>query len=122
MLKVGRRADRHHRGDIRQRGSGYDRSRSTQAVPDMRAGGIPAAAMASAAALRSSTSEAKLTASSAGLAIPVPAKSNRKTPIPARESARAMYTAARLSFPQVKQWAKIRPAAGKVPLALQVPG
>ena len=38
MLKVGRRTDRHHRGDIRQRGSGYDRSRSTQAVPDKEGG------------------------------------------------------------------------------------
>ncbi|CAE1304853.1 unnamed protein product [Acanthosepion pharaonis] len=37
---------------------------------------------------------------------PSPAKSKRKTPIPARANAREILTAARLSFPHVKQWAK----------------
>ena len=71
--------------------------------PIRRAGVIPAVVIALAADLRSVTSAAKSTASPSAPPTPVPAKSNRRTPIPARDSAREMWTAARLSFPHVKQ-------------------
>lgn len=48
---------------------------------------MPAAAIAFAAARRSSTSDAKFTGSPVPPPIPVPAKSNLKTPMPARDSA-----------------------------------
>ncbi|BCM75446.1 hypothetical protein KAM448_33280 [Aeromonas caviae] len=51
---------------------------------------MPAAAIAFAAARRSSTSDAKFTGSPVPPPIPVPAKSNLKTPMPARDSAREM--------------------------------
>ena len=58
--------------------------------PTSREGDIPAAAIAFAAERRSSTSDAKLTASPVPPLNPVPAKSNLKTPMPARDSAREM--------------------------------
>ena len=80
--------------------------------PTSSEGVIPAAVIACAAARRSSMSAAMLTASPGAMLNPVPAKSNLKTPIPARDSARDMCTAARLSFPHVKQCAKIAQPRG----------
>jgi pimeloyl-ACP methyl ester carboxylesterase len=50
---------------------------------------------------------AKLPSPSSPALLPTPAKSKRRTPIPARASARATRKAAWLSLPQVKQCAKI---------------
>jgi hypothetical protein len=51
----------------------------------------------------------------------MPAKSNLRTPIPALDRARATRTEARLSFPQVKQWAKIAQPLGVMSGASSLP-
>ena len=56
--------------------------------PTSKEGGIPAAVIAFAAERMSSTSDAKLTGSPDPA--PIPAKSNLRTPMPARDSAREM--------------------------------
>jgi hypothetical protein len=77
--------------------------------------------MALEAATRSSTSAAKLVLSGPPPLWPMPAKSNLRTPMPALDRARAMRTDARLSFPQVKQWANIAQPRGVMSGASSLP-
>jgi hypothetical protein len=109
MLKVGRRTNRRYRRNIRHVGGGYDRSGATRLCPTRRDGDMPAAAIAFAAARRSSTSDAKFTGSPVPPPIPVPAKSNLKTPMPARDSARDVNSGATV-FPAREAVGEDRPA------------